>query len=51
MESFFEHLFDLEAALGSFGSHSRLDVAALEVLVCHIVTKCANSEVADVLEV
>ena len=41
-------MFDLEAALGSFSS---LDVAALEVLVCNIVTKCANSEVVDVLEV
>ena len=42
VESFCEPLFDLEAALGSFCSHSRLDVAVLEFLVCKTATKCAN---------
>ena len=51
VESFFEYVVRLGGCLGHCFSHSRLDVAVLEVLVSNIVTKCANSEVVDVLEV
>ena len=47
----FEHFFDLEVALSRVFSHSRLDVAVSEVLVCKTVTKCANSEVVELLQV